>query len=91
MDMAVPDVLVSGDHGAVRRWRLKASLRRTLLRRPDLLEGRVFTSEERTLLDEIGRELDAPTDGAAGPGGDDPAEPADGATATEGPAGARPS
>lgn len=56
MDMAVPEVLVGGDHGAVRRWRLKASLRRTLVRRPDLLEGRVFTPEERRLLDEIAAE-----------------------------------
>src|SRR5947207_888605 len=36
----VPAVLVSGDHAAVRRWRLRESLRRTLERRPDLLEGR---------------------------------------------------
>ena len=35
----VPPILVSGDHGAVRRWRLKESLRRTLERRPDLLVG----------------------------------------------------
>ena len=39
----VPPILVSGDHGAVARWRLKESLRRTLARRPDLLEGRDLT------------------------------------------------
>jgi tRNA (guanine37-N1)-methyltransferase len=78
MEMAVPDVLVSGDHGAVRRWRLKASLQRTLLRRPDLLEGRAFTPEERTLLDEIGRELAGPVGGAPGePGAPPDGDPAD--------------
>jgi tRNA (guanine37-N1)-methyltransferase len=49
----VPPVLVSGDHGAVRTWRLKASLARTLARRPDLLEGRALSREERKLLDEL--------------------------------------
>lgn len=49
----VPDVLVSGDHAAVRRWRLEASLRRTLDRRPDLLLGRVLPPEERRVLDAI--------------------------------------
>jgi tRNA (guanine37-N1)-methyltransferase len=34
----VPDVLVSGDHGAIRRWRHEAALERTRQRRPDLLE-----------------------------------------------------
>jgi tRNA (guanine37-N1)-methyltransferase len=51
--MRVPDVLVSGDHGAVERWRLKEALRRTLRRRPDLLEGREPTPRERELLAEI--------------------------------------
>jgi tRNA (guanine37-N1)-methyltransferase len=50
----VPPVLVSGDHGAVRRWRLRESLRRTLERRPDLLAARTPSPEERRLLDEIG-------------------------------------
>jgi tRNA (guanine37-N1)-methyltransferase len=49
----VPAVLVSGDHGAVRKWRLKESLRRTLDRRPDLLADRRPTKEEERLLDEI--------------------------------------
>lgn len=53
LGMSVPAVLTGGDHGAVRRWRLRESLRRTLERRPDLLEGRAFTTEERRLLDEI--------------------------------------
>ena len=49
----VPSVLVSGHHGDVRRWRLRHALARTLQRRPDLLEGRNLTPEERSLLEEI--------------------------------------
>ncbi len=49
----VPEVLRSGDHEAVRRWRLKASLRETLERRPDLLEGRALPAEEAELLEEL--------------------------------------
>jgi len=52
----VPEILVSGNHGAVRRWRLKESLRRTLRRRPDLLEGRAASPEEEQLLDELAAE-----------------------------------
>jgi tRNA (guanine37-N1)-methyltransferase len=50
---AVPDVLLGGHHEQIRRWRLRESLRRTRERRPDLLEKRVLTDEERELLDEI--------------------------------------
>jgi tRNA (guanine37-N1)-methyltransferase len=49
----IPEILISGDHGAVRRWRLRESLRRTLKRRPDLLEGRSFSVEETRLLSEV--------------------------------------
>jgi tRNA (guanine37-N1)-methyltransferase len=49
----VPAVLTSGHHEAVRRWRLKESLRRTLARRPDLLAGRELSKEEARLLDEV--------------------------------------
>ena len=55
----VPPILVSGDHGAVRRWRLRESLRRTLARRPDLLAARQPSREETELL----RELKADADG----------------------------
>ena len=48
----VPEVLISGDHGAIRRWRLKQSLGRTWERRPDLLRGRGLEPEERALLEE---------------------------------------
>ncbi len=51
--VAVPPVLVSGDHGAVRRWRLRESLSRTLASRPDLLEGRQLSPEEAELLGDI--------------------------------------
>jgi len=47
---AVPDVLLSGDHAAIRRWRLKQSLGRTWRRRPDLLERRALSDEEQALL-----------------------------------------
>lgn len=50
---AVPDILLGGHHEQIRRWRLKESLRRTRERRPDLLEQRVLTDEERELLEEI--------------------------------------
>jgi tRNA (guanine37-N1)-methyltransferase len=49
----VPAVLTGGDHGAVRRWRHREALRRTLERRPDLLVGRETTPYERSLLEEI--------------------------------------
>jgi tRNA (guanine37-N1)-methyltransferase len=52
----VPPVLVSGHHEQVRVWRLRESLRRTLERRPDLLEGRALTREEARLLAEIREE-----------------------------------
>jgi tRNA (guanine37-N1)-methyltransferase len=51
--MAVPSVLLGGDHEAVRRWRLKQALGRTWLRRRDLLAARRFTAEERELLEEF--------------------------------------
>jgi tRNA (guanine37-N1)-methyltransferase len=50
--LRVPAVLLSGDHGAIRRWRLKQSLGRTWSRRPDLLAGRELTREEQGLLAE---------------------------------------
>ena len=49
--MGVPEILTSGDHGAVARWRHAEALRRTLRRRPDLLAGRHLTSAERAALE----------------------------------------
>ncbi len=48
----VPEVLLSGDHAAIRRWRLKMSLARTWQRRPDLLAERRLSPEEDSLLAE---------------------------------------
>jgi tRNA (guanine37-N1)-methyltransferase len=56
---SVPPILVSGHHEQVRRWRLRESLRRTLDRRPDLLEGRDLSAEERALLDDVRADRDA--------------------------------
>jgi tRNA (guanine37-N1)-methyltransferase len=52
----VPEVLLSGDHAAIRRWRLKQSLGRTWLRRPDLLAQCTLDKQSRALLDEFRRE-----------------------------------
>ncbi|WP_330927392.1 tRNA (guanosine(37)-N1)-methyltransferase TrmD [Candidatus Sororendozoicomonas aggregata] len=49
----VPEVLRSGNHQRIARWRLKQSLGRTWLRRRDLLARRTLTSEEETLLEEF--------------------------------------
>lgn len=59
-DLRVPRVLLSGDHDAVRRWRLKQALGRTWLRRPDLLQLVDLTSEQRTLLAEFVSEQEPP-------------------------------
>ena len=53
--MAVPDVLRSGDHGRVERWRMAHALARTQQHRPDLIKARGGLSDaERELLDEFG-------------------------------------
>lgn len=54
----VPEVLLSGHHENIRKWRLKQSLKRTYLRRPDLLRDRAFTKEEAKLMEEIQAELE---------------------------------
>jgi tRNA (guanine37-N1)-methyltransferase len=51
-----PDVLLSGHHEQIRRWRRKESLRRTRTARPDLLAGAELTDEDRELLSEIEQE-----------------------------------
>ncbi|MCK0526292.1 MULTISPECIES: tRNA (guanosine(37)-N1)-methyltransferase TrmD [unclassified Anaerobiospirillum] len=50
--MAVPEVLMSGNHEKIRRWRLQQALSRTYERRPDLLQSRLLNREEQKLLDE---------------------------------------
>jgi tRNA (guanine37-N1)-methyltransferase len=56
---AVPEVLSSGNHAAIERWRMKQALGRTWLRRRDLLEKMQLTREQRQLLDEFKSELRA--------------------------------
>jgi tRNA (guanine37-N1)-methyltransferase len=53
----VPDVLVGGNHNEIRLWRRRDSLKRTLLRRPDLLTGVEITDEDKELLAEIKADL----------------------------------
>jgi tRNA (guanine37-N1)-methyltransferase len=52
----VPEVLLGGDHEAVRRWRLKQSLGRTWRKRPELMASRRLTDEEETLLAQFKQE-----------------------------------
>ena len=52
-DQTVPEVLLGGDHEAIRKWRLKQSLGRTWLRRADLLEMDTLTSEQKALLEQF--------------------------------------
>ena len=54
----VPDVLLSGNHAEIRRWRKREALARTLAKRPDLLETASLDDEERVLLREIMTERD---------------------------------
>jgi tRNA (guanine37-N1)-methyltransferase len=61
---AVPGVLLSGDHGRVRRWRRKQALRATLERRPELLAGAPLSAEDEALLREIEDEARADGPGA---------------------------
>ncbi|MBD3646708.1 MAG: tRNA (guanosine(37)-N1)-methyltransferase TrmD, partial [Pseudomonadales bacterium] len=53
---SVPEVLLSGNHAEIHRWRMKESLGRTWERRPDLIERLNLTEEQRDLLDEYCRE-----------------------------------
>lgn len=53
----VPEVLLSGNHAEVARWRREQSLKRTLERRPDLLERAELTSEERALVEQMKKDM----------------------------------
>jgi len=55
-DMQVPDVLLSGNHKEIRRWRLKQQLGRTWQRRPDLLDSLELDAEQKALLTDFIRE-----------------------------------
>ena len=56
-ELPVPEVLLGGNHEAIRRWRLKQALGRTWQKRPDLLDKIQLDDEQRKLLDEFIREL----------------------------------
>jgi tRNA (guanine37-N1)-methyltransferase len=53
----VPDILLSGHHGEVARWRRREALRRTWERRPDLLESADLTEEDQAFLEELGQSV----------------------------------
>jgi tRNA (guanine37-N1)-methyltransferase len=89
-EMAVPDVLTSGHHEAVRVWRLKEALHRTLRRRPELLDRRAMAREEAMLLAEVRDEEAAAeeTDAGAAAETEAAAEETDAGAAAETDAGA---
>ncbi len=57
-NISVPKVLVSGDHNAINRWRLKQALGRTFERRPDLIETKELSDDEQNLLQEYQEEIE---------------------------------
>jgi tRNA (guanine37-N1)-methyltransferase len=59
--MAVPEVLVNGNHEQIRLWRRKMALEKTLRNRPDLLERVALSDEDKELLDEIRNEFSVPS------------------------------
>jgi tRNA (guanine37-N1)-methyltransferase len=63
----VPEVLLSGNHEAIRLWRREQSLRRTRARRPDLLARAALGEEDRELLEKTEDELTSPCRGEVGP------------------------
>src|SRR5271169_2669931 len=63
--MAVPEVLMNGNHDQIRSWRRKTALEKTLRNRPDLLERVALTAEDRELLAQIRRDQEILRDGAS--------------------------
>jgi tRNA (guanine37-N1)-methyltransferase len=57
--MPVPEVLLNGDHQAIRRWRKEQALRKTLRNRPDLLEGAALSEEDKKILARVERETNS--------------------------------
>ena len=57
--LSIPEVLLAGDHDAVRRWRRRMALRKTLRNRPDLLERASLSREDQLTLDQLRQELPA--------------------------------
>ena len=65
--IAVPEVLLSGDHGAVEAWRRREAIRRTWQRRPDLLLTADLSEEEGWFLADLAESEATPRDRAAAP------------------------
>ncbi|WP_221564234.1 tRNA (guanosine(37)-N1)-methyltransferase TrmD [Alkalihalobacillus sp. TS-13] len=57
--MKVPEVLLSGDHAKIQKWRDKESLKRTFLRRPDLIDLAVLSDEDRIYLEKVKKDRDS--------------------------------
>ena len=55
-DWKVPKILLSGNHAAIARWRREQSLKRTLRRRPDLIEKIVLSSQDKMLIDKFNQD-----------------------------------
>lgn len=55
-DLAVPEVMLSGNHAAIAEWRRRASIERTARLRPDLLEAASLSDDERAFADDIRRD-----------------------------------
>ena len=51
--MAVPEVLVNGNHDEIRRWRRRTALEKTLRNRPDLIDAAALSEEDKKLLAEM--------------------------------------
>ena len=60
--MKAPDVLQSGNHQEIERWRRRKAIEKTLRRRPDLIEGRVLSGDERREIEEVMKEIGNKTD-----------------------------
>jgi tRNA (guanine37-N1)-methyltransferase len=58
-DLAVPEALLSGDHARIERWRREQAIRRTLERRPEMLDAADLTEDERRLVESL-RDEDSP-------------------------------
>ncbi len=57
--LSVPATLLSGDHGAIAIWRRRQSMLRTLIRRPELLEHVVWSRQEKKVIQELAKNLEA--------------------------------
>jgi tRNA (guanine37-N1)-methyltransferase len=54
MGMKIPEALAGGNHEAIRRWRRRMALKKTLENRPDLLQGIEISDDDREILAEFG-------------------------------------